>query len=81
MRVTLYKKSGCPWAAAVSGFLTELGISFEVKNVTSNPRFSEGVQRITGKCNSPTLDIDGQVIADASVEQVAEALEKRGIVL
>jgi hypothetical protein len=33
------------------------------------------------QCKSPTLELDGQILADASVEDVADALERRGIVI
>ena len=36
MKIILYRKSGCPWAAAVMGFLHELAIPFEVRNVSVN---------------------------------------------
>jgi len=81
MKITLYKKSGCPWAAAVIGFLNELNLPFEIRNVTTQPAYGEELQRLTGKCISPSLEIDGQLLADASVEQVAEVLEHKGIVL
>ena len=64
MKLTLYRKSGCPWSAAVMGFLSELNIPYEIKNVMS-----------------PTLDIDGTILPDASVEDVAKVLEERGIVI
>jgi len=81
MKITVYRKSGCPWAAAVLGFLKELGIPHEVKNVTTHPHYARELEQKSGKCISPTLDIDGEIIADASVEQLAEALEKRGFTI
>lgn len=81
MKITLYKKSGCPWAAAVIGFLDELNVSYEIRNVTSHPKYAAEVEKKSGKCISPTLDFDGEILADASVEDVAEVLEKNGIVL
>jgi glutaredoxin len=81
MKVTLYKKSGCPWAAAVIGFLNELNVPFEIRNVTTHPDYAKEVEKKSGKCISPTLDIDGEILADASVEEVAHFIEKRGIVL
>ena len=81
MRITLYRKSGCPWSAAVMGFLTELNIPYEIKNVTSNPAHAKEVEAISGQCMSPTLDIDGTILPDASVEDVAKALGERGIVI
>ena len=81
MRITLYRKSGCPWSAAVIGFLNELNIPHEIKNVTTNPAYAKEVEGLSGQSKSPTLDIDGLILPDASVEEVAKALEGRGIVI
>jgi glutaredoxin 3 len=78
MKVILYRKSGCPWAAAVMGFLNELAIPFEVRNVSVNDQFANEVEQKSGKCKSPTVDIDGKILSDASVEDVAEHLETLG---
>ncbi len=81
MKITFYRKSGCPWSAAVMGFLNELNIPYEIKNVTTNPAYVREVEAISGQSKSPTLDIDGEILPDASVEDVAQVLEKRGIVI
>ena len=81
MKITVYKKAGCPWAAAVIGFLNELSVSYDVKNVTTHPDYAKEVEEKSGKCISPTLEVDGEVLADASVEDVGRLLEKRGIVI
>lgn len=81
MKITLYKKSGCPWAAAVRGFLDELNIEYDIKNVTTHPQYAKEVQEKSGKCISPTLEIDGVILADASVEDVAAVVEKNEIVI
>ncbi len=81
MKLTLYKKSGCPWAAAVIGFLNELNVPYEVRNITTHPEYAREVERKSGKSVSPTLDIDGTILADASVEDVAKVLEKAGIAI
>lgn len=81
MKVTLYKKSGFPWSAAVVGFLNELSVPFEIRNVTTHPQYASEVRKKTGKCLSPTLDFDGEILADASVEDVATVLENCGMVI
>ena len=81
MKVSVYKKSGCPWAAAVIGFLNELNVSYEIKNVTTRPDYAKEAQEKSGTCISPTLEIDGEILADASVEDVGRLLEKHGIVI
>jgi len=81
MRIILYRKSGCPWSAAVIGFLNELNIPHAIKNVTTHPAYAKEVEVLSGQSKSPTLDIDGLILPDASVEDVAKALEGRGIVI
>jgi glutaredoxin len=81
MNITLYRKSGCPWSAAVMGFLNEMNIAYEVRNVTTNPAYLSEVEAISGQSKSPTLVIDDEILPDASVEEVAQALETRGIIV
>jgi len=81
MKITVYRKSGCPWSAAVMGFLNELNIPYEIKNVTTKPVYAREVAALSGQSKSPTLNIDGTILPDASVEDVAKALEERGIVI
>ena len=81
MKITLYKKAGWPWSAPVMGFLNELSVPFEIRNVTTHPQYTTEVEKKSGKCISPTLDFDGEILADASVEDVARVtgLDKRGV--
>ena len=81
MKITLYRKSGCPWSAAVMGFLNEMNIPHEIKNVTTNPAYAREIEAISDQSKSPTLSVDGVILPDASVEEVAQVLEKRGIVI
>ncbi len=81
MKITLYKKAGCPWAAAVMGFLNELNVPYEIKNVTTNPAYAKELKAASGQCLSPSVDVDGKMLADASVEDVAKALEERDIII
>jgi len=81
MKITLYRKSGCPCSAAVMGFLNEMNIPYEIRNVTTNPAYAKEVEAATGQSKSPTLDIDGTILPDASVEEVAQVLEQRGTVI
>ena len=63
------------------GFLNELDIPYEIKNVTTIPAYGRELETATGQCMSPTLDIDGTILPDASVEDVAKVLEGRGIIV
>ena len=63
------------------GFLNEMNIAYEVRNVTTNPAYLSEVEAISGQSKSPTLIIDDEILPDASVEEVAQALETRGIIV
>ncbi len=78
MRILVYVKTGCPWAAEVMDFLRERDIPFEVRDISTNEAFAQEVQEKSGQRKSPTLDIDGKILPDAGVEDVAEYLETVG---
>lgn len=77
MNIAIYKKTGCPWAAAVAAFLKAQDIPFEERDITRNPDFKREIEEKSGQSKSPTLIIDGEVLPDASVEQVFEVLQKK----
>ena len=79
MKVTVYRKTGCPWAAAVIGFLNELKIPHQVRDMSTHPEYAREMENRTGQSKSPTVEIDGELLPDASVEDVAEALEHKGV--
>ncbi len=81
MKITVYRKAGCLWSAAVIGFLEALDLPFTVKNMTASPRYLNELRKKSGQTMSPSLDIDGVMIPDASVEAVAKVLEERGLVI
>jgi glutaredoxin len=61
--------------------LERANIPYEIKNVTSNPAYAEELKVASGQCISPSLDVDGTMLADASVEDVAKVFEKRGLII
>ncbi|MCG3110631.1 MAG: glutaredoxin [Candidatus Manganitrophus sp. SB1] len=77
MNIAIYKKTGCPWAAAVAAFLKAQDIPFEERDMTRNPDFKREIEEKSGQSKSPTLIIDGEILPDASVEQVFEVLQKK----
>lgn len=74
MHIIVYTKTGCPWAAAVTAFLTASHIPFEERDILKNPAYWKEVEEKSGQSKSPTLDIDGIIVPDAGVEEVAAAL-------
>lgn len=79
MKVILYSKTGCPWAEAVKNLLEERDVPYEERDMTQNPDYAREAEEKSGETTSPTLDIDGRIIADADVEDVVKALDERGV--
>jgi hypothetical protein len=44
VKITLYKKAGCPWSAAIIGFLDELNIPYEIKECDQQSCLRRGIK-------------------------------------
>jgi len=72
MKTTVYTKTGCSWCKEMLDYLKKQGVKFEEKNVSINPDFMEQLQNISRQDKTPTLNIDGKIVADAGVEDVKD---------
>ncbi len=79
MNIIVYVKTGCPWCIGLTDLLKEKNISFEERNVTSNPEFFKEMQEKSGQTLAPTLDIDGEIIPDSSAEEITEYFKSKGV--
>lgn len=75
MKIIIYSKTDCPWAEEVIKFLESKNIPFEERDMLKNENFKEEVLKKTGQSSSPTLDIDGHILADSDVNQVKKYIE------
>ncbi|MFL6527641.1 MAG: glutaredoxin family protein [Chthoniobacterales bacterium] len=67
---TLYIKRGCPYCAAAMEYLDEHKIEYVTEEVRSNPEMMEKLQKISGQKKTPTLDWNGDVLADFGIGQL-----------
>ena len=80
MNIIVYTKTGCPWCIGVTDFLIENNVTFEDRNVTDNVEFRKEMEEKSGQTKAPTLDIDGEIIADSDKEEVERILMAKGII-
>jgi glutaredoxin len=78
MNIILYTKKGCPWCEGVLDLFKEKNVKFEEREVLSNPAFFAELRQKSGQEKTPTLDIDGQIIADSDREAVEKYLKEKG---
>ena len=75
----LYIKPGCPWCVEVVDFLHRKRIEVETVIVSGNPEAMREMIDLSGQSKAPTMDWDGEVLADFGVDELIPFLKKRGI--
>ena len=79
MSIIMYTKQGCPWCDEVRSLLQEKAVPFEERECRNNKsNFDELVQK-SGQSLTPTLDIDGEIIADTDAAAVSQYFHQKGI--
>jgi glutaredoxin 3 len=70
----VYTKTDCPWCVEVINFLTGKGILFEERNVFEEHRYFDELRAKSNQEKCPTLDLNGEILADAGVKEVEDFL-------
>jgi glutaredoxin 3 len=73
---TLYIKPGCPWCHEVTAFLAGRGIDYLEIDVMEDANAFTEMQRKSGQSRVPTLDWNGQILADFGVAELGPFLRK-----
>ena len=79
MKIIVYKKTGCPWAADVEDFLKEKGLQYEERDMLKKSQYRDEVQQLSGQSKSPTVIIDDKVFPDTDADHLEGYLESRGV--
>jgi glutaredoxin len=66
----LYVKNGCPWCIEVERYLDQHNIEVERVVVSGNAKAMAEMVALSGQSKAPTLDWDGEVLADFGVEEL-----------
>lgn len=77
----LYVKPGCPWCAEVVEFMTSNGVGYREQNVISDPAAFEEMKRKSGQTKAPTLDWNGEILADFGVDELVPFLRRKNVKL
>lgn len=80
MIMIMYTKNGCPWCDDVRDLLKSHHIQFEERECRENEyHFRELIEK-SGQTLTPTLDIDGEILADTDRETVEKYLKEKDII-
>lgn len=76
----LYVKTGCPWCDEVIEYLDSHGIPCQKVTVSGNPGAMQEMVDLSGQSKAPTMDWDGDVLADFGVDELVPFLKERGVI-
>lgn len=80
MSLIVYTKMGCPWCDDVLTFLRGKNIQFEEREVRSNQTYFDEMIEKSDQDKAPTLDLNGEILADTDKEAVEQFLQSRGVI-
>jgi len=75
----LYVKPGCPWCEEVIDYLDAKGIRHQQVVVSGNREAMQAMIDLSGQTKAPTMDWDGEVLADFGVDELVPFLKRKGI--
>ena len=79
-QIVAYLKPVCGWSNGVRAVLRKYNLDYEDKDIINDrTNYSEMVRK-SGQPLSPCVEIDGEMLADVSGQEVEEYLVSKGLV-
>jgi glutaredoxin 3 len=79
-RPILYVKFGCSWCDEAEDYLKQRGIAYDRVNVSGDRAKFEEMLELSGQTKAPTMDWDGEVLADFGIDELEAFLRERNVV-
>jgi glutaredoxin len=79
-QITAYLKTYCGWSAGVRAVFAKHNLKYTEKDIIQNPAFRWEMETKSGQPLSPCVEINGQMLADVSGEEVEKYLIDNKIV-
>lgn len=75
----VYVKTGCPWCEEVLEYLDARRIAYQPITVSGNREAMKEMIDLSGQSKAPTMDWDGEVLADFGVDELVPFLRAHGV--
>jgi glutaredoxin 3 len=75
-RIRLFIKPYCGWCHDAVDWLDERGIQYEVLDVIADSAARKEMFQLSGQTLAPTIDVDGEILADFDTGQLARFWSK-----
>ena len=78
--ITAYLKTQCGWSGGVRAVLKKYDLPYTEKDIIQNPAFRWEMEQKSGQPLSPCVEVNGQMLADISGEELESYLTQEGLV-
>ena len=79
MSLIIYTKTGCPWCKEALEMLRKNDVSYEERQVLGNDAFYKELVEKSGQNKTPTIYLDGAILADSDAEAIKKFLQEKGV--
>ena len=79
-KIVAYLKPVCGWSNGVRSVLRKYNLEFEDKDIINDRTVYSEMVRKSGQPLSPCVEVDGEMLADVSGQEVEEYLVSKGLV-
>ena len=79
-KIIAYMKPSCGWSEGVRAVMRKYDLPFEDRDIINDPVQREEMIQKTGQMLQPCVEIDGQMLADVSGEEVEAYMLANSIV-
>lgn len=80
MKIIVYSRNYCAWCEEVKDLLNKNKIEFEERDVAKNKEYLDEMIKKSGQMLVPTLDVNGEILADADAKAAEKFLKQKGII-
>jgi glutaredoxin len=79
-QITAWLKTSCGWSNGVRAVLKKYDLPYTEKDIIQNPAFRWEMEQKTGQPLSPSLEVNDQILADISGEELEQYLLQHNLV-
>ena len=79
-QITAYLKTHCGWSGGVRAVLAKYDLAYTEKDIIQNPAFRWEMETKSGQPLLPCLEVNGEMLADVSGEEVESYLIEHRLV-
>ncbi len=80
IEITAYLKTYCGWSNGVRAVLAKYELPYKEKDIIKNPEYRFEMEQLSGQPLSPCVNVNGEMLADVSGEELEEYLLETGVV-